>query len=459
MKRLLVILYFCVSQLLSITAQQQNIPEFTWGNASYFNLGLGEKIQYNDIEIKLLKLENHFSQLEIGEDSVWLKVSRRSLPEQIGNLRIFVADNANVKALSSNKQIHGLLKKDALICLSAVTMPLLNPYEYLFPVSFNDGFKWSVDEDSYMFSFLNYTDKKNQGVDTNTGVDFDLHDARGIEKHWIIAIENSTVVWIEDKNDDKAGKEAMVLLESESQPGIYYLYKHLYNKNIEVKKGQKLMRGELIGTIWGDENWGHLTFSVIKSDSVPTLENCVENVVNCFPQVFELYFKQTNIYSKYFSKGRIFFGRTSSQNGNQKNTSAYENYSGAGWELGKWNVADKVDYVLKGLEGNVRLWKKMFAGATAECVNPGNFYDYEISVHNGVYRIRAKMGDLSLPTWQKIAFEGIDAGTISNEKAVFNWTSEKVVKVNDGKLTIRIYVDPANEKPAGISEIVFQRAY
>ncbi|MBK6282342.1 MAG: hypothetical protein IPF54_06435 [Draconibacterium sp.] len=37
------ILYFCVSQLLSITAQQQNIPEFTWGNASYFNLGLGEK--------------------------------------------------------------------------------------------------------------------------------------------------------------------------------------------------------------------------------------------------------------------------------------------------------------------------------------------------------------------------------------------------------------------------------
>ncbi|MBK6282340.1 MAG: hypothetical protein IPF54_06425 [Draconibacterium sp.] len=68
-------------------------------------------------------------------------------------------------------------------------------------------------------------------------------------------------------------------------------------------------------------------------------------------------------------------------------------------------------------------------------------------------------GRFSLPTWQKIAFEGIDAGTISNEKAVFNWTSEKVVKVNDGKLTIRIYVDPANEKPAGISEIVFQRAY
>ena len=143
----------------------------------------------------------------------------------------------------------------------------------------------------------------------------------------------------------------------------------------------------------------------------------------------------------------------------RKNTSAYENYSGAGWELGKWNVADKVDYVLKGLEGNVRLWKKMFAGTIAECLNPSNFYDYEISVHNGVYRIRAKMGDLSLPTWQKIAFEGIDAGTISNEKAVFNWTSEKVVKVNDGKLTIRIYVDPANEKPAGISEIVFQRAY
>ncbi len=458
MKRVFVILFLCVNQILFVTAQQQTSPGFTWGNSYYFNINIGESIQFSDTEIKLLKLENHFNQLKIGTDTIWIKVSRRSLPEQLGSLRIFVADNCNVKALSSNKEIHGLLKKDALICLSMSNLPILDPNKFVFPISFNDGFTWSVDEDSYMFSAMNLAEKKIKGYDTNSGIDFDLQDARGIEKHWIVAIENSSVVWIEDKNIDKAGKEAVVLLESESQPGIYYLYQHLYNKKIEVKKGQKLMRGEPIGTIWGDENWGHLTFSVIKSDSIPTPENCTQNIVNCFPQLFELYFKQTTAFPKYFSKGRIFFGKISSQNGNQKNTSAYENYSGKGWDLGKWNTADKVEYATKGADGNVRLAKKLFEGTAAECTNPKDFYDYEINVQNGVYRIRAKMGDISLPTWQKIAFEGIDSGIIVNEKAGFSWTSEKVVKVKDGKLTVRIFIDPTNEKPAGISEIVFQRA-
>ncbi len=460
MKRVIVILFLCVNQFIFVTAQQQqqNSPDFTWGNAFYFNINIGESIQFNDTEIKLLGLENHFNQFKIGTDTVWIKVSRRSLPEQIGNLRIFVADNSNVKALSSDKQIHGLLKKDALICLSLNVLPLLDPNKYIFPISFNDGFTWSVDEDSYMFSVMNYADQKNKGDDTNAGVDFDLQDARGIEKHWIVAIENSTVVWIEDKNIDKTEKEATVLLESESQPGIYYLYKHLYNRNIEVKKGQKLMRGEPIGTIWGDETWGHLTFSVIKSDSIPTPENCVQNVVNCFPQMFELYFKQTTAFPKSFSKGRFFFGKISSQNGNQKNTSAYENYSGKGWDLGKWNTADKVEYALKGSEGNVRLSKKLFEGTAAECTNPNDFYVYEINVHNGVYRIRAKMGDISLPTWQKVVFEGIETNEISINAGQFIWTPEKVVKVNDGKLTVRVFVDENNEKPAGISEIVFQKA-
>jgi hypothetical protein len=459
MKRVLIILLLFVNQINYVTAQHQSIPDFTWGNASYFNLNTGDSVEYNDVEIKLLKLENHFNQLKIGNDTVWIKVSRRTLPLQIGNLRIFVADNSNVKALSSDKEVHGLLKKDVLICLSISTLPLLDPNKYLFPISFNDGFTWSVDEDSYMFSAFNNVEKRMKGCDTNSGVDFDLQDARGMEKHWIVAFENSMVIWVEDKSIDKAGKEAAVLLESGSQPGIYYLYKHLYNRNIEVKKGQKLMRGEPIGTIWGDENWGHLTFSVIKSDTIPTLQNCQQNVVNGFPQLYELYFKQTTGFPKYFSKGRIFFGKSSSQNSNQKNTSEFENYTGKGWDLGKWNVADKVDFTFKGTEGNVRLRKKLFKGTATVCTNPNDFYDFEIIVQNGVYRIRAKMGDLFLPTWQKVSFEGIESGIISNEKAGFIWTSEKVVKVADNKLTIRIFVDPTNEKSAGISEIVFQRAY
>jgi hypothetical protein len=59
----------------------------------------------------------------------------------------------------------------------------------------------------------------------------------------------------------------------------------------------------------------------------------------------------------------------------------------------------------------------------------------------------------------KIDFEGVNAGTFALSDGEQKWTNERIVKVNDGKLTIRIYVDENNEKVAGISEIVFQRAY
>jgi len=447
---------FCIKLL---GAQETASPDFIWGNASYFNISIGESIVYNDTEIKLIRLENHFNQIKIGDDTVRIKVSRRTLPVEIGNLRFFVADNKNVKALDTDKGIHGLLKKDALICVSNSGFPMLDPAGYIFPISFSDGFLWSAEEDSYMFSYNNAAETKSKEPGSHSGIDFDLSDARGNEKHWIVAVENSTVVWIEDKNLDKAGKEACVLLESDSQPGIYYLYKHLNNKNIEVKMGQKLQMGEPIGTIWGDEIWGHLTFSVIKSDTIPAIQKQNDNAINCFPQIFELYFKQTFAYSKYYSKGRIFFGKNRSQNGNQKNVSAFEEYSGKGWILGKWNTTDKVDFISKGTEGNVRLRKTLFAGSAAECTNPTNWYEYVINVHNGVYRIRAKVGDIALSTWQKITFENVEAGVIAKGIGEFVWTSEKVVKVNDGKLNIRIFVDENNEKPAGISEIVFQKAY
>jgi hypothetical protein len=457
--KFLFILFLFLGFTFGIKSQNSTIPDFTWGNASYFNIKIGDTIFYNDTEIKLLRIENHFNQLKIGDDTINIKVSRRTMPVQVGNLRVFVADNKNVKALTTDKEVHGLLKKDALICVSDAYFPILEPNNYIFPVSFNNGFLWSAEEDSHMFSYINIAERKTKETATHPGIDFDLHDARGIEKHWIVAIENSTVVWVEDKNQDKAGREATVLLESSSQPGIFYVYKHLNNKKTVVKKGQKLMRGEPISTIWGDEIWGHLTFSVIKSDTVPSVKDCSYNVVNCFPQIFELYFKRTVGISKNFSKGRIFFGRNRSQNGNQKNAIAFEEYSGKGWHSGKWNTTDKVDWISKGNDGNVRLGKTMFSGTSAKCTNPVNFYDYEINVQNGAYRIRAKLGDLILPTWQKIDFEGVNAGTFSLSDDEQKWTNERIVKVNDGKLTVRIYVDENNEKVAGISEIVFQRAY
>ncbi|KAF0237344.1 MAG: hypothetical protein FD181_1910 [Prolixibacteraceae bacterium] len=459
MTKFLFILFVLLGFAADAKSQNLNTPDFTWGDASYFNISIGESIVFGNKEIKLIKVENHFNWLKIGEDTICIKVSRRTLPVQIGNIRVFVADNKNVKSLSAESELHGLLKKDALICLSDAGLPLLDPNKYFFPVSFNNGFTWSGEEDSYMFSYFNSTGRNLLKSTVNPGIDFDLQDARGLEKHWIAAIENSTVVGVENKNPDKTGTDACVLLQSESQPDIYYAYHHLYNKTLEVKKGQKLLRGEIIGTIWGDENWGHLTFSVIRSDTIPTIADCEKNVVNCFPQIFELYYKNLDGFPKNFTKGRIFFGKNRSQNGNQKNTLSFEPYSGKGWQLEKWNTADKVDLVSKGNEGNVRLSKTLFAGSKAKCTNPENWFDYEINVHNGAYRIRAKLGDLIMPSWQKIDFEGVNAGTFSLSDGEQKWTNERIVKVNDGKLTIRIYVDENNEKVAGISEIVFQRAY
>lgn len=458
MKKIQIILIILLCFELGVHAQKQTSPDFIWGNASYINIGVGESIGFNDREIKLIRVEHHFNLIKIGDDTVRVKVSRRTLPVQVGNLRLFVADNKNVKALDKDKRIHGLLKKDALICVSDSDFPLLDPAGYIFPISFSDGFLWSAEEDSYMFSYNNPAETKSKESGSHSGVDFDLSDARGIEKHWIIAIENSTVIWVEDKTRDVAGNEACVLLESQSQPGIFYLYKHLYNRKVEVKKGQVLEKGDPIGTIWGDENWGNLHFAVIKSDTIPAFNDINTNIVNCFPQMFELYFKQTTGYGRSFSKGKIQFGKPRSQNGNQKNAGPFENYSGKGWITEKWNTADKVDYAIKNNDGNVRLGKTLFSGSLAECTNPDNWYDYVINVHNGTYRIRAKIGDVILPTWQKIVFNGIESGTFSLKAGEFVWTSEKVVKVTNGKLTIRIFVDDNNEKPAGLSEIVFQKA-
>jgi hypothetical protein len=264
------------------------------------------------------------------------------------------------------------------------------------------------------------------------------------------------VVWVEEDATEK--NQACVLLESSAQRGIYYIYQHLHDQNVIVHKGQKLVRGEPIGTIWGDNVWGHLHLAIVKSDTVPTYKNRYTNVLNFFPQLFELYNLQSLNYFKSFSKGRITFGKLRSLNGNEKNALAYEDYLGKGWILGDWNAADKVEWVLKDNEGNARLRKKLFERSKAECVNPENYFDYEINVKNGIYRIRAKVGDLFLPTWQKVAFENVETDTYSLGAGELEWTPERVVKVEDGKLTIRIYIDEEENRPAGLGEIVFQQA-
>lgn len=440
--------------------QENTNPDITWGNSLYFNLNVGESFFHDSVEVKLLQIKNQFNKIAVDDDTLWIKVSRRTLPLASGKSRLFIADNANVKRLSEDKGVHGLLTKDALICVSDFRNTMLDGRNFIFPISFNDGFIWNAEENGYMYSYMGKNATERNGfVGAYQGISFDLNDARGIEKHWIVAIENSTVVWVEDRKIDRMGKEACVLLKSNSVPNIYYLYSGLYNKTTEVKKGQRLMRGELVGTAWGDEKWGHFQLSVLKSDSVPSYENRYHNSLNFFPQLFELYFKQSFSFTKSYTRGKVEFGRSAQYNQNQKNTSAFEEYLGKGWMLGEWNATDKVESVVNGSEGNARLKKVLFSDEKARCRNPKNYYDYEINVKSGVYRVRAKVGDLHLPSWQKIEFEGVTGATYDLTASEQKWTSERVVKVTDRKLTIRIYIDKNNGKVAGLSEIVFQRAY
>ena len=451
------ILFFVLSfQVFS----QNSTADFSFGNTFYFNLNKGETITFNEVEIELLETMNHYNHLKIGTDSLWLKVSRRTLPVYAGGIRLFVADNRNVQQLTNDSSTHSLLKKQVLIAVSDAGKRLLNEFDYQFPVSFNDGFLWKAEEDSHLFSYMGSTVlNENCRNSSHAGIDIDLHDARGKEKHLLVAIENSTVIWVEDKNIDAENKQACVLLESKSQPGIFYVYQHLYNKKVFVKKGDELLRGEPIGNIWGDEIWGHLHFAIVQSDSIPTYENRFVNLVNFFPQLYELYFQGSYNLNRTFSKGRISFGQRSDVNGNEKNNLAYEPYSGKGWILGNWNTADKLESVANELEANVRLKKTLFEDENAKCANPNSWFDYELNVRNGTYRIRAKVGDIKQMSWQKITFEGVPAATYSLKEGELKWTNERVVKVNDGKLSIRVFVDENNEKIAGLSEIVFQQVY
>ncbi|MDX8339839.1 hypothetical protein SLH46_11635 [Draconibacterium sp. IB214405] len=458
MKQLLIILFiFCC---IGLQAQQNTIPDVSWGNTHYYNLDIGDTVWFNDRAVVLLDIENQYNTISLGNDTVKVKVGTRSLPYAIYGIRMFVADNKNLKKLTADKDVHGLLTKDALICLSDSKNLLLSPESFIFPVSYNDGFNWNINEDNYMFSYMQQNcENKREMPHSNEGIGIALSDARGIQKHWLLAMESSTVMWVEKKTDVRKNKEACILLQSDSNPSVFYVYDHLYVNNIEVKEGQKVRQGELLGTIWGDENWGYLQLAVVHSDSVPTFENRFANCINFFPQLYELYFKNTFNFSKTFTRGKIEFGRKPVLNGNQKNILSFEEFTGMGWNLGAWNTTEKVMHCTKGELGNARLKKILFANTAAECRNPNNFYEYEINVRNGVYRVRAQVGDVKQASWQKIEFEGIEAATYALEPGEMKWTSEKVIKVNDRRMTVRIYVDPKNQKVAGISEIVFQQAY
>lgn len=432
-------------------------PLFKWGNATNVNLGIGETFLYEGTEVELLAVHHRFNLIRAGSDTLRIGVSFRTPAVTAGQLRIFVADNKEVAALSSRPETHRLLQKDALVVLSLAAEPLIDHWSFGFPVSFTGGFLWRNNEETHMFSY--------EGSDAATtgeaaffpGVAIDMVNARGLEKHAVLAMEAGKVVWVETRFPGTAEPKAAVCIESGSTPGLYYLYRNLYNRNLMVSRNQELEKGDPIGTIWGDGNRENLHLAVVRSETAPTPETADHNIVNFYPQLLELYYGRQPLNSQLFTKGQILFGKPAGPHGNVKNASAYEDYLGMGWILGEWNTTGKVEWITGRQNGNVRLPGVLFHDRKARCTNPHPWYDYQINVQNGVYRIRASVGDLLLPTRQRVEFEGVPAGTFTTAKGEYTWTPEKIVRVRDNTLNVRIYLDE-NGQMAGLSEIVFQQA-
>jgi len=439
-----------------VFAQVVSQPDFVFGNVSYFNLNIGEKCMYNEVEVEIIDSENHFNQIRIDGDTLWLKVSRRSPAVTVSGVQVFIADNKAVQSISGNSKVHGLLRKDVLLALAPANLPLIDELQFSFPVSFTQGFLWRTLEDTYMFSYQQGKTDEKGSERSYAGVGIDMRDTRSMDKHLVVAMENGRVVWFETRIPGTTEPQAIVCIQSESSPDIYYIYEHLHNRGLMLKRNQRILKGEGIGYAWGNGNWNHFRIGIVRSDTVPSYETRHHNAVNFYPQLLNLYFGRQPVFSNSFTKGQIYLGRPDQMYGNAKNISGFEEYHGTGWNLGKWNTADKVEYVSGRRTGNARLRKTLFAGQPGQCTNPKDYYEFEINVRSGAYRIRALVGDQTMPSWQKIEFEGVNAGTFRRDAGDLVWTSERIVKVNDGKLTIRIYTD--GDQVAGISEIVFQQA-
>ena len=98
-----------------------------WGDALYVDMSVGDSFSYLEKGVTLLGIKGNYCTIDVNGQSKQLIVARRALPEVINGIRVFSADNQNVKQLTNDNQNHGLLTRDALLCLSDPDKPLLNP--------------------------------------------------------------------------------------------------------------------------------------------------------------------------------------------------------------------------------------------------------------------------------------------------------------------------------------------
>jgi hypothetical protein len=405
--RIFIVLLLMTKVILSFSSDS-----IKFGNAIYINLAVGEKFEYLGKSIEVVELKKHWSLVKVDDERVWLKVAKNSLPKYLGGLRIFVSDQINVKNLTTDPEVHNLLKKEVLLCISDPSGPLLDSSAFVFPVSKRDGYEWKMEEDSHMFAYLGKSWRKGNPnyYRSHEGIDFDMHEARGKEMHPLISIESGTVIMVAD-SQVTGSFDGCIILKSDTQANIYYVYKHTNPKTHKVTVGQKVKKGEMLSYIWGDNVWGHLHLAIVYQPEIITYAKRYNNLLNFSPQLYELYFGNLEPKETVRKEGQFGFGQSRENCRNFKRLGAFNKLIGYGWKLEEWCTAEKVasalitDHRIIGSKNhsirnevtrtdytsNARLPGILHAGTNAECENPESFYEFEVVVSDNKLTVRLEL--------------------------------------------------------------------
>lgn len=421
-----------------------------FGNMLFVNLAVGDTYQFLGKPVRLAGIEKDWAVVDVGGEEARVELARLVLPTVVNGVRIYLSDTRLMANYTPNPRrqesdgVRGAVTKDALLCLSDPAKPLLDPDRFTFPIDRSDGYEWNMGTDSHTFAFLSEHRQ-------HEGTDFSIAKGRTEPMHALVAVEDAKVVWVRKHS----GEQAAVLLESVAQPGVYYTYQHLEAATLRVRPGQAVKRGEKLAYIWGDNRWGHLHFGIPLWGPPPPFENRYRYSIAAFPILYELWNGDLEPRPKTWTFGEWTFARAKGTNHNVKRLNAFNELLGYGWLLGDWCPSKRVEPT----EQNDKhlaalLFKTLFAETGVAVTNPTDHYDFEIAVPNGRYALRAMMGDGNLPTWQRVSFEGVEMGVFELEPNRFAWTEEQIVRVTDGRLTIRIELRD-DETPGSLSEIMF----
>jgi len=422
--------------------------DVVWGNQFFFDMAINDEIDFLGKTVVLHSTIGPSCVVSVDGQMDTLVTATRHLPQVINDVRIFVAWNkaydntsSNTYAPGTGENLFGECTKDAYICLSDPQLPLLDPDNYTFPIDRSDGFTWTMSERTHNLAWVSNTR-------IHEGIDIDMQPFRGKKESALLAIENSICV---DKFEDF--RNGWLLMQSISNPEIYYSYRHIRGKSnempssITVSIGDTVSMGDKLGYIHGDHSWGHLHWTVLtrKND----FKHRFNWMINSMPAMYELWYGTCENQTPPFTSGdwslyNVEYWKTADY---FSGLYRYSDMAGHGWTMGDWNPTMCVESDCTSV-----ILKKTVNGFT----NPIDYYTYEIKVANGVYRVAALIG-AQFPTGQEIYFEGVLLGKFTLEAGQFEEVKSDSVNIKDGKLTIRIR--QIQSKPSGISRIKFEKLY